>query len=134
MSSSSQEVGIPIGRVTEILWSDVNEPPVLMLNGKLQWITIPNQWKFFPEPPPKDDALGQSRTVGALEDQHAVQVGSKLREMSYKAHWFKKENLPGLGGASDGRGWQLFYGEDGRYLLCRKNNETFILAVQYDFS
>ena len=50
--SSSQRVGIPVGRVSEVLWADVNDPPILMLKGRLQWITIPNEWKFFSEPPP----------------------------------------------------------------------------------
>ena len=116
--SSSQEVGIPIGRVTEILWADVNDPPTLMLNGRLQWITIPNEWKFFPEPPPASDegCLGYARSVGGLQDPYATSVGVQLQQRSYEAHWFRKENLPVCGGASDGRGWQLFFGEDGRYL------------------
>jgi pyrimidine deaminase RibD-like protein len=78
--SSSQEVGIPIGRVTEILWADVNDPPTLMLNGRLQWITIPNEWKFFPEPPPASDegCLGYARSVGGLQDPYATSVGVQL--------------------------------------------------------
>jgi hypothetical protein len=41
MVSSSQLVGIPVGRITEILWADVNEPATLMLNGRLQWVGMP---------------------------------------------------------------------------------------------
>jgi pyrimidine deaminase RibD-like protein len=134
--SSSQTVGIPVSRVTEILWGDVSEPPTLMLNGRLQWITIPNEWKFFPETPPSSDEahLGHARSIGSLQDPYATNIGVQLQQRSYKAHWFRKENLPVCGGASDGRGWQLFYGEDGRYLVCLNNHEVLILAVQWDFS
>jgi pyrimidine deaminase RibD-like protein len=134
--SSSQRVAIPASRVTEILWADVNDPPTLMLNGRLQWITIPNEWKFFPELPPSSDDghLGYARSVGSLQDPYAMNVGVQLQQKSYKAHWFRRENLPICGGASDGRGWQLFYGDDGRYLVCRNNHEVLILAVQWNFS
>lgn len=134
--SSSQTVAIPLSRVTEILWADVNEPPTLILNGRVQWITIPNEWKFFPEPPPPSDEahLGHARSVGSLQDSYAMSVESQLQQRSYKAHWFRKENLPVCGGASDGRGWQLFYGGDGRYLVCRNNHEVLMLAVQWNFS
>src|SRR5207245_4288893 len=122
---SSQQVGIPVGRVTEILWVDVNDPPVMMLNGRLQWVTIPNEWKFFPEPPPSSEEghFGYARSVGSLQDPYATDVGVQLQQRGYKAHWFRRENLPVCGGASDGRGWQLFYGADGRYLVCRNNHE-----------
>jgi hypothetical protein len=74
------------------------------------------------------------RSVGSLQDPYATDVGVQLQQRSYKAHWFRRENLPVSGRASDGSGWQLFYGADGRYLVCRNNHEVLMLAVQWDFS
>jgi len=126
-SSNGQTVTIPLSRVSEILWSSRNDPPTLMLNGRIQWLTIPMRWQFLPEPPPssEDAHLGLPRSVGGLQDPYARDVIRQLEATHYEAHWFRKENM-----SAYDRDWQPFYDADGRYLVHHNGHETIILAVR----
>src|SRR6266849_1674062 len=33
-------------------------PPTVLLAGRLQWITLPQHWRFLPDKPPADDLVG----------------------------------------------------------------------------
>jgi hypothetical protein len=85
---------------------------------------VPENWPAIPS-----HYLGHIRIIGSLQDPYVIDVGNKLQQKGYEAHWFRKENLPS-GGASDEQGWRLFYGLDGRYLILRTNHEVLLLAVR----
>jgi len=55
--SSNQIVGVPLQRVAEILDQGSNEPPLVRIQGRLQWLTLKREWKFFPESPSEGDPL-----------------------------------------------------------------------------
>jgi len=125
-SSSNHLIEIPSSRITEILTTP-REAPTLMLNGRVQWITMQKEWKFVPDPPPtaEDGFLGCARIVGGLQDPYVREIEQQLLPQ-YEGHWFRRENLP-----TGGREWMPFYGSDGRYLVIRNNREALILAVRF---
>jgi hypothetical protein len=59
--SSHDCIGVPLQRVVEILDQGDNEPPHVILQGRIQWLTLKREWGFFPESPV--DKLGVPRDV-----------------------------------------------------------------------
>ncbi|HPT28268.1 MAG TPA: hypothetical protein PLZ95_17755, partial [Bryobacteraceae bacterium] len=55
--SNSQEVTIPAPRIEDVLDNGADAEPTIVLNGRLQYLTLPRVWRFFPEKPPEDDQL-----------------------------------------------------------------------------
>jgi hypothetical protein len=35
---------VPVRRIEDVLAGGPDEPPTLLLNGRLQWITVPEVW------------------------------------------------------------------------------------------
>jgi pyrimidine deaminase RibD-like protein len=131
--STSHMVSIPLTRVSEILWGFPNELPTLILNGRIQWVTIPMEWRFFAEVAPsgEEEYLGLPKNVAGPQDPYVKQIERELSETSYEAHWFRRENLhTSSSGVWPPQDWQPFYDGDGRYLVYRHGHEALILSVR----
>lgn len=62
---SGHQVVIPVGAISEIMWQGDSAPPILKLNGRLQWLTASKTWKFFPQAPGTEERqFGFSKVVG----------------------------------------------------------------------
>ena len=49
--STRQSFTIPSQRIEDLLGAAPQEPPTVLLDGRLQGITLPEIWRFFPEKP-----------------------------------------------------------------------------------
>jgi hypothetical protein len=107
--SNRQTLTIPEQRI-EDYFPESDKKACLMLNGRLQWITLPELWRFFPEKPPSSDPyrLGFPKAGNVPE-----QLKYDLQSRGYAAAWAR---LQDLGGAFD-QGYQVFYDEDGRCFI-----------------
>jgi hypothetical protein len=79
---------------------------LVLLAGRLQWISVGQHWKLFSEKPPVDseDEHGFSRSV-ALEYPG-------MRGLVNGVAWARRDRLPQI----LGQGKYIFYDEDGKYL------------------
>ena len=105
--SNRQTLTVPVQRIEDVLVGGPNETPTLLLNGRLQWITVPEVWRFFPEKPFPGDAAGfgfakvRSREDPGVPPQIASRCG-----------WSLPERIP----AHLAEGGAVFYDEDGKYI------------------
>jgi hypothetical protein len=118
--SSHQAVTLPASRIEDILPAAPNESPILLLRGRLQWITIPEVWRFFPEAPRSDDHMGLG-----FPKEHPFQdpeLPKALNSHGYAGRWSNAENVA----KRLMEGQQPFYGEDGKYLT--SNGMVFLVS------
>jgi hypothetical protein len=105
--SNQQTLTVPAQRVEDVLAGGSEETPMLLLNGRLQWITVPGIWRFFPEKPLPGDAarLGfakeRARNDPGVPPQIAARCGWSL-PVHVHSH------------LAEGRA--VFYDEDGNYI------------------
>jgi tetratricopeptide (TPR) repeat protein len=110
-TSNEQTVEIPLRRVIEILPNANNDPAVLELSGRLQFLTLAKRWKFFPETVPSDSDYGLGK-ASSPEDLQSRGIYAQLDQKQIPYCWDSKNNLSGR----LAKGWMIFYDDDGRYL------------------
>jgi hypothetical protein len=106
--SNRQDVIVPRERIDDVLEAGSDEPALVHLNGRLQWLTLQERWRFFPERPPSNDLLcaGLGKQV-AFEGQFANQMFAQLRSAGYRARWSRLDRAPEA---------NIFFDEDGRHV------------------
>lgn len=67
--SNNQEVTIQASRIEDVLDNGANAEPTIVLNGRLQFLTLRREWQFFPEKPPANDphGIGLGATQSAID-------------------------------------------------------------------
>ena len=105
--SNHQTLTVPAQRVEDLLIGGQNEQPTVLLSGRLQWITLPEIWRFFPDPPPAGDSTGFG--FGKERPRNNPGVGRPLEACFV---WSSRGNIAGR--LHDG--YEVFYDEDGKYL------------------
>lgn len=119
--SCHQSVGIPLQRVAEILDQGSNEPPRVMLQGRIQWLTLKREWGFFPESPveqvgvPREvDFSSQTALMAAINAAGRVPSVSRLDLLARR-----------LGQSTH----EVFYDDNGYYLRHRARDTDSVLVV-----
>jgi hypothetical protein len=125
--SSDQQVTIPLQRVAEILRTGTIEPPTVMLNGRLQWLTLSQEWQFFPEPPDHLDGsgLGVPRD-SSPRDPFVASLDQQLALRGLHLLWSHRDKLAERLNAKT---HEVFYDTDGRYLRLRGPDHESILLM-----
>ncbi len=96
---NSQEVEIPLANISNLFVQELRREATLQLTGRLQWLSDGRgTLKFFHEPP--DSEFGVGKTWGSNQ---APVVGG---------YWA----LPQHVAPYSAKGWELYYGPDGRFL------------------
>ena len=113
--STLQDVTVPLPRVTEILSVGHDEPPTLVVNGRLQWLTLRGRWWFFRESPDPSDLLrlGVGRET-ARDAPLVVGLGPLLAPKRQRVCW---SDLRNVANRLANRTHKVFYDEEGRYLV-----------------
>ncbi len=104
-ASNHQLVVIPAQRIEDILITGQSDPPKVMLNGRLQWITFERIWRFFPEKPDGRDPLG----FGKVAAPNNPGLSPLQRESC--TYTPRKELAWPLS-----QRWAVFYDRDGKYV------------------
>jgi Domain of unknown function (DUF4062) len=106
--STAESLEIPTGRISEILF--FGDMPSLILDGRLQWVSTIERWRFFPEKPEERSALGFSK-LSTPQDPHAETLANKLRSKGYQPGWAAEVEVPSKQSPS----YQVVYDEDGHF-------------------
>ncbi len=105
--SNRQSLTVPVQRVDDVLAGGPDEAPTLLLNGRLQWITEPEVWRFFPEKPLPGDASG----LGFPKESARNNPGVSAR-IAARVGWSNPNNVA----SRLAEGYAVFYDEDGKYI------------------
>lgn len=105
--SNRQTLTVPVQRVEDVLAGGPDDAPTLILNGRLQWINVPEVWRFFPETPLPGDAAG----LGFAKERARNNPGVPA-QVAPRVGW----TLPGNLAARVADGRAVFYDEDGKYI------------------
>jgi hypothetical protein len=105
--SNRQSVTVPLHRIEDILPGGCDGLPTLLLNGRLQWITAPQVWRFFPEKPLPSDPVG----LGFPKERARENPGVPTT-IAPLVGWSLPQNVA----ARRAEGREVFYDEDGKYL------------------
>src|SRR4029077_5621542 len=97
-------------RILEVLFYGDNQKPILVLDGRLQWVSRIQRWRFFPERPEADSPLGFSKP-SPLQDPRATELVAELRTMGYEPGWADDVEVP----SKQSPCYQVVYDNDGRY-------------------
>ena len=101
-------IKIPLNATQKIQpWGEF-EPPWIMLDGRLQYLTKSRTLVFLPEQPP----FGPIGQYGAWKDVWMLAPGLSSAWEGLEARWVSLRNIPN----HFTQGWRVFYGEDGLYL------------------
>ena len=125
LHTTRESIAIPVSRVSEILSFGERELPVVMLGGRLQWITTIQRWRFFTEGIDKADFLGLAKP-STQQDKHAIEVGNALRGWQFEPGWAHAKDVPGQISAA----YQPVYDDDGKYFRAPDRPYDQILIVQ----
>ena len=118
--SNHQDIEIPAAGTGPIY--KTSERFVVMLQGRMQWITPSKRWTFLPEEPPKgpEGDWGLWKVV-SLQDPEVNELSARL-----PCRWFREDGVPTF----LARGWHIVYGKDGRYFRVRSRDSDLILMSQ----
>jgi Domain of unknown function (DUF4062) len=125
-STSGQEVDVPLSRVTEVLPPANNDHGTVTILGRLQWTSLANRWKFFPDPLAGAEASLGLGKISSPHDSHAAEIRAILERKNIQSCWDWVFNL----GDRIGAGWQVFYDDDGRYMKYPANPSEQIFVIQ----
>jgi hypothetical protein len=120
-----ESIDIPVSRVSEILTYGDREASVLLLDGRLQWITTIQRWRFFPEKTELTAPLGLYKR-SRLDDKRAQELSNYFRERGWQPGWAFEGDVPSKINAS----YQPFYDDDGRYFKVPDHPDNLVLIVQ----
>ncbi len=120
--SGGLPVHIPAGRICEVLHFGNSDVPALLLDGRLQWVTASESWKFFEDKPGPDSSLGFSK-ISSNNDPRALEIIESHKKRGFKFYWDHIVNL----GARLGDGWELVYDDDGRYFRVPDRSGDLVL-------
>lgn len=109
--SNGQDILIPSHRVEDLV--EIDGTPTILLNGRLQWVTIPGEWRFLPEKPPSPDPLGIG--LGRVVSRDVADFPN-FPNPGYRFSWTNPQNVPNSEVFFDGSGVHLTNG--GQILTC----------------
>jgi len=105
--SNRQTLTVPLQRIEDVLAGGPDEQPTLLLSGRLQWITVPQVWRFFPEKPLPTDPMA----LGFPKERARNNPGVPPK-IAQSVSWSLPQNIPGHRAG----GHAVFYDEDGKYI------------------
>ncbi|HNY42567.1 MAG TPA: DUF4062 domain-containing protein [Bryobacteraceae bacterium] len=112
--SNSQEVTIPAPRIEDVLDNGADAEPTIVLNGRLQYLTLPRVWRFFPEKPPEDDQLGIG--FGAMQPLEDRDLDPRIGDCGFVRAFAMRAELP----YKRQRGFEVFFDDQGNHRVWGK--------------
>jgi hypothetical protein len=124
-SASGQELTIPATSVEDVRLHVGGEPAELMLSGRLQWLSLKEEWRYFDEAPtsPAERQFGFAKSAGH-QNPRVLEVCEKLRGKGFGLRWFNEYQLVN----QMGRNWEIIYDDDGHHFRINDARMSQILA------
>jgi len=119
---ADQLLNIAATAVAEVRSGRGPKPAMLVLKGRLQWITATRQWIVLPEQPPADSEHGLHKLASSSDDR-VVEFIEQLRQRGYSPWWVPVDSVREF----LNQGGEIIYDSDGRYLRTRDQRSEWIL-------
>lgn len=123
--TTNESLDIPTARISEILSYGDNEKPTLILDGRVQYVSTIQRWRFFPETPDPASPLGFSKP-STLQDPRAMELVTELRKRGYEPGWADELEVP----SKQNPEYQVVYDEDGCCFRIADPIRSLILIAQ----
>ena len=123
--STEETLDIPTIRISEILFYGDNQKPLVVLDGRLQWVSRIQRWRFFPEKPEPNSPLGFSKP-STLQDPRAMELVAELRKRGYEPGWADELEVPSKQNPS----YQVIYDDDGCYFRIADSIRSLVLIAR----
>jgi len=124
--STDEALSIPASRISDILFHDSKaDTPVLVLDGRLQWLSTIQRWRFFPEKPDAASPLGFSKP-SVTSDPTAARLCAELQRKGFTMGWAAEAEIPGKQNGA----YQVVYDDDGRYFKIEDRVRDLALVAQ----
>jgi hypothetical protein len=120
--SSHETIGVPLQRVAEVLDQGDDQPPRVMIQGRLQWLTLKREWTFLPDAPV--EALGVPRDVDLFRGQATL-----MDSITAAGRRPGISRLDMVAGRLTQKTHELFYDNDGFYLRQRARDTDSVLLI-----
>jgi hypothetical protein len=120
--SSDPPLSIASSAVAQVDCSSDQTPSMVVLKGRMQWITASEQWALLPEQPPSDSEFGLDKLANP-DDPQVIHFVNQLREKGYSPWWVPKDSMHEL----LAQGAEIIYDKDGRYFRARDQRSEWIL-------
>lgn len=114
-------VSIPISQIEALFPVGSGQLMRMHLKGRLQWITLSNQWEIYPEKP--ESYWGIAKPSGP-RDPRVQEVERELRPRGYTVTWTHESTVNSQFGADR----EIIYDRDGRYFRNRSQPFDQILV------
>jgi hypothetical protein len=88
-----ESIVIPVRRVVEVLDFGDRELPILLLNGRMQWITTTRRWRFRQEEADPDSLLGIHKDT-TQSDARVKEICEHLRKQDFQPGWAYEHEVP----------------------------------------
>ena len=95
---------------------------MLVLRGRLQWITADRAWVLRSEKPAPESEYGIEKPASP-EDPHVMSLLERLRRAGCSPWWVPQEGVQEF----LNQGGEVVYDEDGRYLRTKRERSEWIL-------
>ncbi|MGB2678508.1 MAG: DUF4062 domain-containing protein [Candidatus Acidiferrum sp.] len=125
LHATRESISLPVLRVSEILNFGDREAPILLLDGRLQWLTTIQRWRFFPEDVGTGTPLGLHKP-SRLDDKRAIELTDYFRKREFQPGWAYEGDAPSKINAA----YQPVYDDDGRYFRIPDRPDNLVLIVQ----
>lgn len=120
--AADQPLSIAAAAVAEVRSGRGPKSAMLVLKGRLQWITAARKWVVLPEQPPADSEHGLHK-VASSSDERVLEFIGQLRQQGYSPWWVPVESVREF----LSQGGEIIYDSDGRYLRTRDQRSEWIL-------
>jgi predicted nucleotidyltransferase len=107
-ASSSQQVYVPISQISDVRYVGTGRAEILQLDGRLQWLTLAEEWAYFPETP--NDSWGISKNSGD-NDTRVAEIAAQVRSKGHQVGWANENRVNTTYGSER----EIIYDSDGRY-------------------
>jgi hypothetical protein len=125
LHSSDESIAIPVSRISEVLSYGEGQTPVLTLDGRLQWVTTIQRWRFFPEKHERLSPLGLYKP-STTNDRRAVELCNRFRAQGFEPGWTYEAEVPSKLSAT----YQPVYDDDGLYFRIADRPDNLVLIIQ----
>jgi len=126
LHSTRESLPIPIPRVREVLYFGEGEMPIMVLDGRLQWFTKIQRWRFLPEKVNENEAPLGLHKPSRLDDKRSVELSAYFQQRQFQPGWAYEGDVPSKMNAA----YQPVYDDDGRYFRIQDRPDNLALIVQ----
>jgi hypothetical protein len=84
LHATHESIPIPIPRVREILYFGEGEIPIMVLDGRLQWFTKIQRWRFLPERVRENEAPLGLHKPSRPDDKRAAELSAYFQQRQFQ--------------------------------------------------